>query len=103
MNDSILENLKKRKKINITDKIEYLSILNEKGQLDKKLEPDIPDDFLPHFLTYSDRIRMHRMGYGAIWQWQHLLDSCITCLVGACFVTEPQMAEFSCPSQSCVP
>ena len=35
-----------RKKINVTDKVEYLSILNEKGQLDKKLEPDIPDDFL---------------------------------------------------------
>jgi len=36
-----------RKKINIPDfKVEYLSILNEKGELDKKLEPDIPDDLL---------------------------------------------------------
>lgn len=35
-----------REKINIADKIEYLSILNEKSELDKKLEPDIPDDFL---------------------------------------------------------
>lgn len=35
-----------RRKINIPDKIEYLSILNTKGELDKKLEPAIPDDFL---------------------------------------------------------
>ncbi|MGD8522515.1 MAG: pyruvate dehydrogenase (acetyl-transferring) E1 component subunit alpha [Desulfobacterales bacterium] len=35
-----------REKINIADKIEYLSILDEKSELDKKLEPDIPDDFL---------------------------------------------------------
>jgi TPP-dependent pyruvate/acetoin dehydrogenase alpha subunit len=36
-----------RKKINIPDfKVEYLSILNEKGELDKKLEPKIPDDLL---------------------------------------------------------
>jgi pyruvate dehydrogenase E1 component alpha subunit len=35
-----------RKNINITDKVEFLSILNEKSELDKKLEPDIPDDFL---------------------------------------------------------
>lgn len=35
-----------RKKINIADKVEYLSILNEKNELDKKLEPDVPDDFL---------------------------------------------------------
>ncbi len=35
-----------RKKITIPEKIEYLSILDEKGQLDKKLEPDIPEDVL---------------------------------------------------------
>ena len=35
-----------RKKIAISDKIETLSILNEKGQLDKKLEPDIDEDVL---------------------------------------------------------
>ncbi len=36
-----------RKKINIPDfKVEYLSILNEKGELDKKLEPEMPDDLL---------------------------------------------------------
>lgn len=35
-----------RKKISIPDKIEYLSILNEKSELDKKLEPDISDDLL---------------------------------------------------------
>jgi pyruvate dehydrogenase E1 component alpha subunit len=35
-----------RKKITISEKIEYLSILNEKGQLDKKLEPDIAEDVL---------------------------------------------------------
>ena len=35
-----------RKKITISDKVEYLSILDEKGQLDKKLEPDIPEDVL---------------------------------------------------------
>jgi pyruvate dehydrogenase E1 component subunit alpha len=35
-----------RKKITISDKIEYLSILDEKGQLDKELEPDISEDVL---------------------------------------------------------
>jgi pyruvate dehydrogenase E1 component alpha subunit len=36
-----------RKKINIPDfKVEYLSILNEKGELDEKLEPEIPEDLL---------------------------------------------------------
>ena len=33
-----------RNTIDIPDKIEYLSILNEKGELDAGLEPDIPDD-----------------------------------------------------------
>jgi pyruvate dehydrogenase E1 component alpha subunit len=35
-----------RKKIAISDKVEYLSILNAKGEVDQKLEPNIPDDFL---------------------------------------------------------
>ena len=36
-----------RKKINIPDfKVEYLSILNEKGEVDKKLEPEIPEELL---------------------------------------------------------
>ena len=35
-----------RKKITISEKVEYLSILNEKGQLDKKLEPDFGEDVL---------------------------------------------------------
>jgi pyruvate dehydrogenase E1 component subunit alpha len=35
-----------RKKINIPCKMEYLSILDEKGNLDKALEPDIPEDLL---------------------------------------------------------
>lgn len=35
-----------RKKINIPEKLEYLSILDEKGQLDKKLEPKIPKELL---------------------------------------------------------
>ncbi|MCK5420405.1 MAG: pyruvate dehydrogenase (acetyl-transferring) E1 component subunit alpha, partial [Desulfobacterales bacterium] len=35
-----------RKKITISEKVEYLSILNEKGQLDKKLEPEISEDVL---------------------------------------------------------
>ena len=36
-----------RKKINIPDfKVEYLSILDEKGELDKKLEPEIPEELL---------------------------------------------------------
>jgi pyruvate dehydrogenase E1 component alpha subunit len=35
-----------RKKINISDKVEHLAILNEKGDLDKKLEPEIADDLL---------------------------------------------------------
>ena len=35
-----------RNTINIPDKVEYLSILNEKGELDASLEPDIPEDLL---------------------------------------------------------
>ena len=35
-----------RKEIHIPDKIEYISILNEKGELDKALEPDIPEELL---------------------------------------------------------
>jgi len=35
-----------RKKIAISDKVEYLSILNAKGEVDQKLEPVLPDDFL---------------------------------------------------------
>ncbi len=35
-----------RKKVTIYEKLETLSILNEKGQLDRDLEPDIPDDVL---------------------------------------------------------
>jgi pyruvate dehydrogenase E1 component alpha subunit len=35
-----------RKEINIPDKVEHLSILNAQGELDKALEPDIPEDFL---------------------------------------------------------
>jgi len=35
-----------RKEIHIPDKIEYTSILNEKGELDKALEPDIPEELL---------------------------------------------------------
>jgi pyruvate dehydrogenase E1 component alpha subunit len=35
-----------RKKISIDATIEHLSILNDKGKLDEKLEPQIPDDLL---------------------------------------------------------
>jgi len=35
-----------RKKITISEKVEYLSILDEKGKLDKTLEPDISEDIL---------------------------------------------------------
>jgi pyruvate dehydrogenase E1 component alpha subunit len=35
-----------RKAINIPEKIDYISILNEYGELDKALEPDIPEAFL---------------------------------------------------------
>jgi pyruvate dehydrogenase E1 component alpha subunit len=35
-----------RKKITISKKVEYLSILDEEGKLDKKLEPDIAEDIL---------------------------------------------------------
>jgi pyruvate dehydrogenase E1 component alpha subunit len=34
------------KKINIPCKMEFLSVLDEKGKLDKNLEPDIPEDLL---------------------------------------------------------
>jgi pyruvate dehydrogenase E1 component alpha subunit len=40
-----------RKKITISDKLEYLSILDDGGRLDKNLEPDIPEDIL---------LRLHR-------------------------------------------
>jgi len=35
-----------RKEIAISEKVEYRSILNDKGQLDKELEPDIGEDVL---------------------------------------------------------
>ena len=35
-----------RNTIDIPDKVEYLSILNEKGELDASLEPDIPEELL---------------------------------------------------------
>jgi len=35
-----------RKEIHLPDKVEYLSILNEHGKLDKELEPDLADDLL---------------------------------------------------------
>jgi len=35
-----------RKEIDIADKIEYLSILDENGELDTDLEPDIPEEIL---------------------------------------------------------
>jgi hypothetical protein len=35
-----------RKKIKIPNHIEYLSILDEKGNLDKTLEPDMPEELL---------------------------------------------------------
>ena len=35
-----------RKRIRIPTHIDYLSILDEKGKLDKSLEPNIPDDLL---------------------------------------------------------
>ena len=40
-----------RKKISISEKLEYLSILDEKGKLDKNLEPEIPDEL---------NLRLHR-------------------------------------------
>jgi pyruvate dehydrogenase E1 component alpha subunit len=35
-----------RKRINISEKVEYLSILSDKGKLDNQLEPDIPEELL---------------------------------------------------------
>ena len=35
-----------RKKINLPYNLEYLSVLDEKGTLDEKLEPDIPEEIL---------------------------------------------------------
>jgi pyruvate dehydrogenase E1 component alpha subunit len=35
-----------RKDINISEKLEYLSVLNDKGELDKSLEPNISEDVL---------------------------------------------------------
>lgn len=35
-----------RSKVDLPYQVDYLSILDEKGQLDKELEPQIPDDFL---------------------------------------------------------
>jgi pyruvate dehydrogenase E1 component alpha subunit len=40
-----------RNNITLSNQIEYLSILDEKGRLDPELEPDIPDDIL---------LRLHR-------------------------------------------
>jgi pyruvate dehydrogenase E1 component alpha subunit len=41
-----------KKEIDLEYKIEHLSILNQDGELDSELEPDIPDDLL---------VKMHRM------------------------------------------
>ena len=46
-----------RNTINIPDRIEYLSILNEKGELDASLEPDIPEEQL----TEDTMFMMSRM------------------------------------------
>ena len=35
-----------RKTINLSHKVEYLSVLDEKGKLDKKIEPEISDELL---------------------------------------------------------
>jgi pyruvate dehydrogenase E1 component alpha subunit len=35
-----------RKTINLSHKVEYLSVLDEKGKLDRQLEPEIPDELL---------------------------------------------------------
>ena len=35
-----------RKKISISEKLEYLSILDEKGKLDQNLEPKIPEELI---------------------------------------------------------
>lgn len=35
-----------RKKISISEKLEYLSILDEKGKLDQNLEPEIPEELI---------------------------------------------------------
>jgi hypothetical protein len=35
-----------KKEIDLPYRVDYLSILDENGQLDKDLEPDIPDDLL---------------------------------------------------------
>ena len=40
-----------REEIDIPCRIEYLSILSEDGQVDKELEPDMPDELL---------IKLHR-------------------------------------------
>ncbi|NNG00081.1 MAG: pyruvate dehydrogenase (acetyl-transferring) E1 component subunit alpha [Desulfobacteraceae bacterium] len=41
-----------RKTINFPDKIEYISILDENGRLDKSLEPDLPQDVLLRLYRY---------------------------------------------------
>jgi pyruvate dehydrogenase E1 component alpha subunit len=35
-----------RREIHLSDQLEYLSILTEKGELDRRLEPNIPEDIL---------------------------------------------------------
>lgn len=35
-----------RKEIDIADRIDYISILDEKGELDRSLEPDVPEELL---------------------------------------------------------
>lgn len=40
-----------RKKVRLSHEVEYLSILDEDGKLDKELEPDLPEDLL---------LRLHR-------------------------------------------
>ena len=59
-----------RKKIDITDSIDHLSILTEEGKLDKSLEPDLSDELLlklQHSMLLSRRfdermLKLQRMG-----------------------------------------
>ncbi len=59
-----------RKKIDITDSIDHLSILTEDGKLDKSLEPDLSDELLlklQHSMLLSRRfdermLKLQRMG-----------------------------------------
>ena len=58
-----------REEIDIPYRLDYLSILNEKGEVDEELEPDIPEELLSKLhrsmllnRRFDERLLSHQFG-----------------------------------------